>query len=50
MGDAGHAYVYKPRGETLYYYDVNSATRPYVMKEIPMPIGPARWNVNLINQ
>lgn len=34
----------------FFYYDVNSATRPYVMKEIPMPIGPARWNVNLINQ
>jgi hypothetical protein len=32
----GHTDVYKPKGENLYYYDVNSLY-PYVMKNYPMP-------------
>lgn len=32
----GHADVYKPYGENLYYYDVNSLY-PFIMKTFPMP-------------
>jgi len=32
----GHADTYKPYGENLYYYDVNSLY-PYIMKTFPMP-------------
>ncbi|KAF5182439.1 Dna polymerase, partial [Thalictrum thalictroides] len=34
----GHVDVYKPHGENLYYYDVNSLY-PYIMKSYPMPCG-----------
>jgi hypothetical protein len=34
----GHADVYIPRGEDLYYYDVNSLY-PLVMNNLTMPIG-----------
>jgi len=42
----GHVDVYKPRGENLYYYDVNSLY-PYVMQEYPMPAGKPYWNGDL---
>ena len=32
----GHSDVYKPYGENLYYYDVNSLY-PYIMKTYPIP-------------
>ncbi|KAL3646554.1 hypothetical protein CASFOL_009521 [Castilleja foliolosa] len=42
----GHADVYKPYGENLYYYDVNSLY-PYIMKSYPMPCGIPVWRNNL---
>lgn len=45
----GHSDVYKPYGGDPYYYYVNSLY-PHVMKESPMPIGPAKWHGNLINK
>jgi len=42
----GHTDVYKPYGEGLYYYDVNSLY-PYVMKEFPMPGGVPEWDGKL---
>ncbi|GER42509.1 DNA polymerase [Striga asiatica] len=45
----GHTDVYKPYGENLYYYDVNSLY-PYVMKEFPMPGGKPVWYRNLGNR
>lgn len=45
----GHTDVYKPNGENLYYYDINSLY-PYVMKEFPMPGGDPVWNGNLEGQ
>ncbi|XP_057548156.1 DNA polymerase-like [Amaranthus tricolor] len=42
----GHSDVYKPYGENLYYYDVNSLY-PYIMKEYPMPCGIPVWKKNL---
>ncbi|KAM3218115.1 hypothetical protein P3L10_022644 [Capsicum annuum] len=40
----GHVDVYKPYGENLYYYDVNSLY-PYIMVEYPIPCGiPASKN------
>lgn len=44
----GHADVYKPYGEHLYYYDVNSLY-PFVMKEFHMPGGVPVWRNNLEN-
>ena len=34
----GSVDVYKPIGENIYRYDVNSLY-PYVMREFPMPVG-----------
>ena len=34
----GSVDVYKPKGENIYRYDVNSLY-PYVMREFPMPVG-----------
>lgn len=42
----GHTDVYKPYGENLYYYDVNSLY-PYIMKTYHMPGGVPVWNGNL---
>jgi len=42
----GHVDVYKPKGENLYYYDVNSLY-PYVMKTFDMPIGMPIWSPDL---
>lgn len=42
----GHVDVYKPYGENLYYYDVNSLY-PYIMKSYPMPCGAPVWKNNL---
>lgn len=42
----GHTDAYKPYGEDLYYYDVNSLY-PFVMKEFPMPGGVPVWHGNL---
>lgn len=42
----GHADVYKPYGDNLYYYDVNSLY-PFIMKEYPMPCGIPVWQNNL---
>lgn len=44
----GHADAYKPKGENLYYYDVNSLY-PFVMKEYQMPGGKPVWHSNLTN-
>jgi hypothetical protein len=45
----GHADAYKPYGENLYYYDVNSLY-PYVMKSYPMPGGKPVWHGHLEGQ
>lgn len=42
----GHSDTYKPYGENLFYYDVNSLY-PFVMKEFPMPGGVPVWHGNL---
>nr|UYK51798.1 hypothetical protein [Paphiopedilum micranthum] len=42
----GHADTYKPYGEDLYYYDVNSLY-PFIMKEFQMPGGVPVWHRNL---
>ncbi|KAG6466679.1 hypothetical protein ZIOFF_060114 [Zingiber officinale] len=42
----GHSDVYKPFGENLLFYDVNSLY-PFVMKNSPMPCGIPVWKNNL---
>ena len=42
----GHVDVYKPYGDNLFYYDVNSLY-PYIMKTYPMPSGPPVWHKKL---
>lgn len=42
----GHSDVYKPYGENLYFYDVNSLY-PYIMKTYPMPGGEPVWHSDL---
>jgi hypothetical protein len=42
----GHTDMFKPKGEDLYYYDVNSLY-PFVMKEFDMPGGKPVWHGNL---
>ena len=42
----GHADMYKPYGDNLYYYDVNSLY-PYIMKTFSMPGGVLVWHNNL---
>lgn len=45
----GHVDVYKPYGENLNYYDVNSLY-PFIMKTCKMPGGKAIWHDNLCNK
>lgn len=42
----GHVDVYKPYGNNLFYYDVNSLY-PFIMKTYPMPSGPPVWQNKL---
>lgn len=42
----GHADVYKPHGDNLVHYDVNSLY-PYIMKTFDMPGGVPVWHGNL---
>lgn len=42
----GNVDVYKPYGENLYYYDVNSLY-PSILQEYPMPCGIPVWQNNL---
>lgn len=45
----GHADAYIPKGENLYYYDVNSLY-PYIMKTYSMPDGKPVWHGHLEGQ
>lgn len=42
----GHSDVYKPYGENLLYYDINSLY-PFIMQKYPMPCGEPVWRNNL---
>ena len=42
----GHADAYKPKGENLYYYDVNSLY-PFIMQKYDMPGGIPVWHNKL---